>query len=332
MKISNKGLNDVLKLLDEIIEYYKEQSPEKKRDWKTYEQRYVDRIKILNRELGPLIKESVKGIKLSRGETRGAKPKLNLEQKVTLLLLKHLFGKSNRMMAGMLAIFSLLTGIDISYKSVERLYSDQEVILALHNLHILILRKKGIETVDTGGDGTGYTLTIKENYASIAQKLKDKKSTRKQKYIFSFALMDITTRLYVAYGTSYKSEREAYKQAKKMASESGVTIRSIRLDKYFSQQQSVRELQVAFPGVQISMIPKSNATIKGPWDWKRMLFDFVTDPISFLEDYYQRNQSESGFAEDKKRTGWMIMQQKPERVDTADFLSKLWHNLFWMAD
>ena len=332
MKITNNELSDVLKILDDIIEYYKEQSPEKKRDWKTYEQRYADRIKTLNRELGELIKESVKSIEVVKGETRGAKPKLNLEQKVTLLLLKHLFGKGNRMMAGMVAIFSLLTGIDISYKSVERLYSDQLVVLALHNLHILILRKKGIEEVDTGGDGTGYTLTIKEHYASIAQKLKDKTSTKNKKYIFSFALMDVVTRLYVSYGTSYRSEREAYDQARIMAAKSGVTIRSIRLDKYFSQQQSVREMKAAFPGVSISLIPKSNATIKGPWEWKRMLSDFVTDPIGYLEDYYQRNQSESGFAEDKKRTGWRIMQQRPDRVNTADFLNKLWHNLFWLAD
>lgn len=332
MKVTNRELGAVLKILDEIIDYYKKQSPEKKRDWKTYEQKYADRIKTLNCELGPLIKESVESITLTKGEKRGAKPKLDLEQKVTLVLIKHLFGKSNRLMAGMIAIFSLLTGVDISYKSVERLYSDQEVILALHNLHILILRKKGIKEADTGGDGTGYTLTVKEHYASIAQKLKDKKSTKKKKYIFSFALMDINTRLYIAYGTSYKSERDAYNQARKMAIEAGVTIRSIRLDKYFSQQKSVGELQAAFPGTSVSLIPKSNATIKGSWDWKRMLHDFATDPISYLEDYYQRNQSESGFAEDKKRTGWMILQKRPDRVDTADFLTKLWHNLFWLAD
>lgn len=332
MKISNKELAETLKVIDDIIDYYKEQVPEKKRDWKTYEQQYVDRIKTLTRELGPLIKESVKTIILVKGETRGTKPKLRLEQKVTLLLLKHLFGKSNRMMANMLAIFSLLTEIDVSYKSVERLYSDQNVVLALHNLHILILRNKGVKEADTGGDGTGYTLKVKEHYATEAQKLKDKKSTKKKKYIFSFALMDIKTRMYIASGTSFKSEREAYIQTKKMAAESGIIIRCIRLDKYFSQQKSIRELKKIFPEAIISLIPKRNATIKGPWEWKRMLYDFITDPIGYLEEYYKRNQSESGFAEDKKRTGWMIMQQRPDRVDTADLLTKLWHNLFWMAD
>jgi transposase len=74
------------------------------------------------------------------------------------------------MMASMLGIFSLFSGIDVSYKAVERLYSNHEVELAIHNLHILILKKKGIENIDACGDGTGYSLTIKKHYASETQK------------------------------------------------------------------------------------------------------------------------------------------------------------------
>jgi transposase len=35
----------------------------------------------------------------------------------------------------MLEIFSMISGIDISYKTLERLYSDELVMMALHNLH-----------------------------------------------------------------------------------------------------------------------------------------------------------------------------------------------------
>ncbi|EQD74883.1 ISA1214-6 transposase, partial [mine drainage metagenome] len=64
---------------------------------------------------------------------------LSLEQRVKLLLIKQLVGESN-----MLAIFSMLSGIDVSYKTIERLYSDDEVLIVLHNLHVLILKKKGV--------------------------------------------------------------------------------------------------------------------------------------------------------------------------------------------
>ncbi|MBI5332101.1 MAG: hypothetical protein HZB65_00860 [Candidatus Aenigmarchaeota archaeon] len=77
-------------------------------------------------------------------------------------------------MASMMALFSLLSGIDVSYKTVERLYSDPEVDMALHNLHILILKKKGINNVDASGDGTGYSLTVKKHYSTECAKRKDK--------------------------------------------------------------------------------------------------------------------------------------------------------------
>jgi len=85
---------------------------------------------------------------LTKVEKRGRKPELRLKQKTELLLLKYLFGKSNREMSVMLVVFSLLSDIDVSYKTVERLYSDDEVLMVLHNLHALILKKKGVEQPD----------------------------------------------------------------------------------------------------------------------------------------------------------------------------------------
>jgi hypothetical protein len=142
MQIQNKQLTNALVILDDIIEEYKKESPDKKRDWRTYEQRLGERLRTAYGELKPLVQEAVQSLKIVRGETRGVSSKLTLEQKVLMLLLKHLIGKSNRDMSLMIVIFSWLTDIDISYKTVERLYSDNQVILALHNLHQLILKKK----------------------------------------------------------------------------------------------------------------------------------------------------------------------------------------------
>ena len=38
-------------------------------------------------------------------------------------------------------VFRMLPGIDVSYKTVERLYSGEEVIMALHNLRVLLLKE-----------------------------------------------------------------------------------------------------------------------------------------------------------------------------------------------
>ena len=45
-------------------------------------------------------------------------------------------------------------GVDVSYKYIERLYSDPEVKLALHNLFVLLLKDEGTSG-DLAGDGTG---------------------------------------------------------------------------------------------------------------------------------------------------------------------------------
>src|SRR3989344_1983168 len=101
------------------------------------------RIKECMRELEPLLREASNNIRIVN--KRGKKFQLSVKQKTTLLLIKHLMGKTNRPMAGMLCLFSLLSGINVSYKTVERLYSDDEVEMALHNLHILIINKKNIK-------------------------------------------------------------------------------------------------------------------------------------------------------------------------------------------
>ena len=139
--------------------------------------------------------------------------------------------------------------------------------------------------------------------------------------------------MYVAYGSSMKSEKEAFLSAIEMLIDIGiaVNIQSIRLDRYF-QQKYVKYLEEMLGEIDFYIIPKKNATVRGSWEWKRMLYRFAKDIMTFLTEYYQRNQSESGFAEDKRRIGWRLGQKRPDRIDTANILTGLWHNLYWLAD
>lgn len=176
-------------------------------------------------------------------------------------------------------------------------------------------------------------IPIKKHYASEAQKLKDKikssktagrsgkknkkssKKKMKKQFIYSFKLMDLNTRMYLAYGTSFQSEKTAFIKAVVMAESAGLT--SIRLDRYYSAQMYVKLMKEKFgDDVMMYLIPKKNATVKGPWKWKQMLQRFVNDTHTYLREYFRRNQSESGISED--------------RIDTADFCTVLWHNLFWI--
>ena len=320
---------------------YRLEHPGKKRDWRKYEQEFSLRIKTAMRDLEPLIEEAVSSIKLIHGP--GHPHSLSLQQRVKLLLIKQLVGESNRMFANMLDIFSMVSGMDVSYKTVERLYSDEEVAMAIHNLHILILKKNNVSGSRSTGDGTGYSLTVKKNYESYAQKLKDNAKEnpvngeegknkasnlhKKSLFAYSFAIMDLDTRMYIAFGSSMKSERGAYDRAMNLLSSTGIEMDSIRLDRYYSSPSYMDKLGKT----KVFVIPKKNATLNGSRKWKSTMKEFVEDTMNYLEQYHQRSNSESGFAADKRMLGWNIAQRRNDRIDNALFCTGLWHNLFNMG-
>lgn len=324
MMISQDIIDRLKEIEDFLLDEYKENKEKKKRDWRTYEQQLMNRIKGAIKNLEPLINESI-NFKIHRGQ--GRVPELELKQKVMILLLKELFGKSNRMMASMLSVFSLLSGIDVSYKTVERLYSDPEVEIAIHNLHILILKKKGVKNVNACGDGTGYSLTIRKHYASETKRRKEKakesNTKGKKAFVYSFRLLDLESKMYVAYGMSLKSEKEAFDRAMEMLKGIDIEIDSVRLDKYYSFPSYVDK----FGEAKVYVIPRKNATLKGSWKWKDTMEEFVNHTLSYLGQYYLRNNSESGFSADKRWFGWTVGQKRDDRIETALSCTGIWHNL-----
>ena len=320
---------------------YRLEHPGKKRDWRTYEQEFSLRIKTAMRDLEPNIDEAVSSITIIHGT--GHPHSLSLEQRVKLILIKQFVGESNRMFANMLDIFSMVSGMDVSYKTVERLYSDEEVVLAIHNLHTLMLKKNSVSGSRSTGDGTGYSLTVKKNYESYAQKLKDNakenpvnreegrnkvsKIHKKRLFAYSFAIMDLDTRMYVAFGSSMRSERGAYDRAMNLLSSTGIEMDSIRLDRYYSSPSYMDKLG----NTKVFVMPKKNSTLNGSLKWKNTMKEFVEDTMNYLEQYHQRSNSESGFAADKKMLGWNIAQKRDDRIDNALFCTGVWHNLFNMG-
>ncbi len=234
------------------------------------------------------------------------------------------------MFSNMLAIFSMLSGVRVSYKSIERLYSDERVMIALLNLHTIMLRRKGLEQSDATGDGTGYSLTITKQYNSFAKERREKAKEqssdgRKMKcFAFTFRLMDLGTKMYIAYGSSTRSEKDAYLKAITMLKSIDVHLNSIRLDRYYSYPSYVEE----FKGTDVYIIPKKNATLNGPLKWRETMKEFILNTPSYMEEYHKRSNSESAFSADKKMLGWSVSQKRNDRIDCALSSMGVWHNLF----
>jgi transposase len=80
----------------------------------------------------------------------------------------------------------------------------------------------------------------------------------------------------------------------------------------------------------VYVISKSNATIRGSKNWKKLIQEFIQDTENFLKEYYRRENSESGIARDKKMFGWKAGQKREDRVDKAISAMTICYNLLFL--
>jgi transposase len=214
-------------------------------------------------------------------------------------------------MENLLLLLEPLFGFEVNYKYVERLYSDEEVKLALHNLFVLLLEEESSGKIS--GDGTGYSLSIAKHYRTSPKK-------EGKSYVCVFRAIDIETGMYAAFGHSSRSESEAFRKALRMLK--GVEIDSIAMDRYYSSRSVLR---IFGAKTSVYVTPKKNTCNFGV-EWMRVLKNIIKAPAEFLKSYFKRNLSESGFSSDKRRFGWRIRQRRSDRREQALFCTTFLHN------
>ena len=284
-----------------------------------YETTYRKRLLGMSRELRSMI-DHASGIEV---DEFGRPSLLDAREKAFIILTKEIMKLSNRRMAYDLPLFGITR--EISYKTVERLYSDPLVIMILNNLFIETLRRSGISKCDAVGDGTGYSLTVTKHYRSMREK--NGESVKTGQFVYSFALMDLNTRMYIGYAVSLRSEKDAYRKALDLISKLRIALDSVRLDRYYSGQGILDDFG---ENTRIFIIPKKNSRIRGKRGWRDIIRRFMNDPMTYLREYFKRSNSEAGFSADKRSTGHMIFQRRKDRVETSGFCKGLLHNLMLM--
>jgi transposase len=337
--LTNRQFDEFKQELDTIIDVYKkEHSEQRSTDWKTYERQWADRLRTAIKKIKTVIDEAAKTVHIT--PLFGRPPNTSAKQKVLILLAKDLAQFSNRKMANLLPLFSLFDDVDISYKTIERAYSDPLVRMIIHNMFVMLVKKKGIKQADLTGDGTGYSLTITMHYRNVRDKGEAAKTNKdknvpnpktmrkKRKFTYAFALMDLESQMYVGYGASLRSEKAAFEAALEIMRECGVHAKSVRLDQYYAGQSTAAAFD---KDTRVYVIPKSNATIKGCSAWKDMIKELISYPFLFLREYFRRELSESGFSADKRFSGWKIWQRRGDRIETATICKGVWHNLLWLG-
>ena len=107
-----------------------------------------------------------------------------------------------------------------------------------------------------------------------------------------------------------------------------MTVNSARLDRYYSYQST---LDYFGNETILYILPKSNTRINRSSRWRNIFRRLMKDPLSYLVEYYKRENSESDFSTDKRIVGWKIWQKRDEWVDTAISCVAVLHNLFRMG-
>jgi transposase len=312
MKLTVKSTKELLLVLDETKEaFFKDrQCIYPYTEWEHKRAQVKERL----HRLPDYVHQAVEIINTEE-QKMGRPPKLDLEKKVNLFILVRFLNKSNRLAEESLQYFQPLFGVDVSYKYIERLYGDPEVKLALHNLFVLLLKEEGVSG-DYAGDGTGYSVSVENHYRTNPNKYG-------KKFVHFFSLIDLATGMYVGCGISRLSEWDAFSKAVAMLKRIGASIRSIRLDKYFSMRKVIKMFDRT---VSLFLIPKKNIARIGAW--ADILTRMMASPVDFLSEYFHRNVCESGFSADKGRFGGIVRQRREDRQQTALFSNALFHNIY----
>lgn len=307
----NKRVREVLAVLDDVRNTF---FKDRVKDYPFTEwERKRGVVKERLRRLPDYLREAVVMIHVE--EPGAGRPvKMDLYKRTYLFLLVRMLDKSNRGMSELLELFNPLMTESVSYKTIERLYSDEQVRMALHNLFILLLKDEGVSG-DCAGDGTGYSLSVTTHYRTGVKK-------KGKKFIYSFRLIDLKTGMYVSHGYSNKSEKEAYNKAMQYLRENQIKMKTLRLDKYYSTQTTLQEHQNE---TTLYLIPKKNT--KG-LNWLKTIKRILLKPIQYLTEYYKRNLNESSNNADKNRFGHKIRQKRPDRQENALNTIAILHNIY----
>jgi transposase len=305
MRITKKVARELVESLDETRETLSKETKEILKkfgqiyDFTEYEKRRKKIEKRIN-NIPSRVRKAASMITVA--PSAGRPKKLDLVERTHLFLLTRVLNKSNRDTKTLLgSLLQPFINVEISYKYIERLYSDEEVEMVFHNVFMLMLREEG-GSGKFAGDGTGYSVLVTKHYRTDPQK-------KGKDYRYAFRLIDVATGMYVGYGHSTKSEMDAFKKAITIVKKLGIAIDQLSLDKYYSSR---KVLNLFNRNTAVYVLPKKNISKIG-LQWSKISRKILEDPVKYLKTYFQRNLSEAAFSADKRRFGWIIRQKREDR-------------------
>jgi transposase len=131
----------------------------------------------------------------------------------------------------------MISGIGASYRAVEGLYSDGLVMMALRNLHVPLLKKKGITQSDVT-NGTDYSLTVKNlmrrnlrikpRRTEMKAMIRASNQRKREGHLLILLGRWALKKMYMSFGSGVKSGKEAFDGAMSFLKTVDVMLKGVR--------------------------------------------------------------------------------------------------------
>ncbi len=314
MKKAQKLLNDLIKDI-RSKEFNYEAKYEKEIDWPSYNLSKIHEAEFFL----TFVKEAVDGIqiKLSKNEGPG-RPVSDAYDLAKIILMKEYFHAAERQAEGLAFLCKERLALKNIYSAstIGRAYSRADVQEILGK--VFDLTSEPIEDKESSfsADGTGLTLSTKQNYAN------DREDTTKHAG-YDKALIMISNNFHIATGFVHANgsanDSPLFASALEQTEGKFTQITDVELDAGFISRENCQ--RIANTGAVPYIFPKRGITLnqKGSPAWKKMLLSLIADPQAWLRNYHARSQSECYFSSHKRRFTRPLLRRKKVRKGVEAF-------------
>ena len=268
------------------------------RAWASYDRAQMCEASDVIRLIGEAVDEASLRIRGGRS-CWNAYPKGLLAK---LILTQQYDGRCNRVGVGLLQLFRERLSVEadhvgLSYKTLERSYSDVMVIALLNEVFFLTQKPVQASEGRFAVDGTCFPTTIKANWESAKKRFTEKGGGKKRK-VFEKAVLACGTTFKIISGfavasTPYANDSPYLKPILAQIRQLYDDVSLVVADPAFLSRENCES--IAKLGAKPRIMPKGNVSLnaKGFKAWRDMLIDFTNETESWLRDYHTRSIAET---------------------------------------
>jgi len=314
MKKAQRILNELIEdLRNKDFNYQSKE--EKEIDWSAYNLSKIHEADFFL----TFVKEAVDGVQVKLPKNEGAgRPQSDAYDLAKILLMKEYFHAAERQADGLAFLCKERLALKNIYSAstIGRAYSRTDVQGILGKVFDLTNEPIKDKETSFSADGTGLTLSTKQNYAN------DRDDTAKHAG-YDKALIMISNHFHIATGFVHANgtanDSPLFAPVLEQTEGKFTHITDVELDAGFISRENCQ--LIAKVGAAPYIFPKRGITLnqKGAPAWKKMLLSLISDPQGWLEKYHNRSQNECYFSSHKRRFTRPLLRRKKVRKGTEAF-------------